>query len=90
MEYCGLWIVRDGYPWYKGRMNLTEKYRSNAETAAVLMDAGIIMMRQNICRRFPNASISEIESLLDAWLCRADDAIPGDTAGAVRIRKRMP
>ncbi|MFZ4395398.1 MAG: hypothetical protein ACOYOU_07205 [Kiritimatiellia bacterium] len=53
------------------------------------MDAGIIMMRQNIRRRFPDASTSEIEALLDAWMCRADDAIPGDTAGAVRARKLM-
>ena len=70
-------------------MPAVDQYRANAEIASVLMDAGIDMMRQNIRRRFPAKSDSEVESSLNAWLCRADEPIPGDTAGAVRIRKRM-
>ena len=44
--------------------------------------------RQNIRRRNPRATESEIDRRLNAWLQRADDPVPGDTAGAVRIRER--
>ena len=69
-------------------MRSAEEYRANAETAAVLLEAGVRMMRENIRRRFPAASSARIDALLNAWLHRTDDPIPGDTAGEVRIRTR--
>jgi len=70
-------------------MSLADKYRDNTATTVVLIEAGIEMMRQNIRRRHPEASASMIESILRDWLNRTDDSIPGDTAGAVRIRERV-
>jgi hypothetical protein len=67
-----------------------EKYRANAITTAILMDAGIALMRQNLRRRHPERTEAEIDVLLSAWLRRADDPIPGDTAGSVRARERAP
>lgn len=69
-------------------MSLADKYRDNAATTAVLIEAGIEMMRQNIRRRHWEAPASTIESILRDWLYRTNDPIPGDTAGAVRIRDR--
>jgi len=69
-------------------MGDADRYRENAETTAILMEAGIALMRQNLRRRYPQASEAEIDALLNAWLYRADDSIPGDTAGAVRVRDR--
>ena len=57
-------------------------------TTATLMDAGIALMRQNIRRRHPGQSEAEIDALLSAWMRRSDDPVPGDTAGAVRVRTR--
>ena len=71
-------------------MNDTDRYRDNAATAAILMEAGIELMRQNLKRRHPAKTDPEIDAMLAAWLCRADDPIPGDTAGAVRVRTQMP
>lgn len=71
-------------------MTVYEKYRENAATTAVLMEAGIEMMRQNIRRSHPTVSKEQIEKLLSSWLCRSDDLIPGDTAGCVRIREMTP
>lgn len=65
-----------------------DKYRDNAATVAVLMEAGIELMRHNIRRRHPAASEAQVDTLLGAWLHRADDPIPGDTAGQVRVRER--
>ncbi len=67
----------------------TEKYRNNAETLSILMDAGIEMMRQNLVRRHPEASETQINRLLISWLHRSDNPIPGDTAGAIRVREQM-
>jgi len=64
------------------------KCQGNASTTAVLMDAGIALMRQNIRRRHPGQAEAEIDAMLSAWLRRADDSIPGDTAGAVCVRTR--
>jgi hypothetical protein len=63
-----------------------DKCRANAATTAVLMDAGIALMRQNIRRRNPGETEAEIDALLSAWLRRTDDPVPGDTAGSVRAR----
>ena len=65
-----------------------KKCQENAATTAVLLDAGIALMRQNIRRRHPGQTEAEIGALLSAWLRRADDPIPGDTAGAVCVRTR--
>jgi hypothetical protein len=66
------------------------KYRENAATTALLIDDGIALMRENLRRRHPAVAPAEIEGLLRAWLDRRDDALPGDTAGAVRVRSRAP
>jgi hypothetical protein len=73
-------------------MNMTvhEKYKENAVTTAVLMEAGIELMRQNIRRSHPMMLHEQTEELLSSWLWRADDPIPGDTAGCVRIREMKP
>ncbi len=55
-------------------------------TTAMLIDAGIALMRQNIKRRHPGNTERQIDAELNAWLWRADDPIPGDTAGPVRVR----
>lgn len=67
-----------------------DKYRENAATAAVLAEAGIAMMRQNIVRTHPALNARQVDALLLRWLSRADDPIPGDVSGAVRIRERVP
>jgi hypothetical protein len=64
------------------------KYWENAATTAMLIEAGFDMMRQNIRRRHTNASDATVESLLGAWIRRENDPLPGDTAGAVRVRQR--
>jgi hypothetical protein len=53
-----------------------------------LLDAGIALMRQNIRRRHPAQTEAEVDAMLSAWLRRADDSMPGDTAGAVCVRAR--
>lgn len=68
-------------------MTVHEKYRDNAATTAVLMEAGIEMMRQNIRRSHPEMRHEQAEEILSSWLWRADDPIPGDTAGAVHVRE---
>ena len=69
-------------------MSDIKKYRGNASTTAVMLDAGIALMRQNIRRRHPGQTEAEIDAMLGAWLRRVDDPIPGDTAGAVCVRTR--
>jgi hypothetical protein len=76
--------------WYTEHMTDADKYRHNAATTAQLIDAGIAVMRQNIRRRFPEETEAGIDARLKAWLHRTDDAIPGDVAGPVRVRERMP
>ena len=68
-------------------MTVHEKYRDNAATTAVLMEAGIEMMRQNIRRSHPEMRHEQAEEILSSWLWRTDDPIPGDTAGAVHVRE---
>lgn len=71
-------------------MTVYEKYKENAATTAVLMEAGIALMRQNIKRSHPTLRHEQTEELLSSWLWRADDPIPGDTAGAVHVREMKP
>lgn len=63
--------------------------RQNARVAEQIMVSGITLMRQNIRRRHPGASESEIDHLFHCWLSRSDDGIPGDVAGSVRIREAV-
>ena len=69
-------------------MDEIDKYRNNAATTAILMDAGIELMRQNIRRNHQTMNETQIDAMLSSWLCRANDHIPGDTAGAVCIREQ--
>lgn len=73
---------------YKRLVSRTDQYRVNAATTALLMEAGIDLMRQNLRRQHPAGDPALINALLDAWLHREQDPIPGDTAGSVRIRKQ--
>lgn len=66
-----------------------DKHLENAATTAMLIEAGFDMMRQNIRRRHANASEKTVEALLGAWARRENAPLPGDTAGAVRIRHRF-
>jgi hypothetical protein len=66
-----------------------DRYLQNAATTAVLMEAGLDMMRQSFRRRNPDASESTVDALMGAWVRRENDPLPGDTAGAVRIRQRF-
>ncbi len=70
-------------------MNDADKFQDNAATTAILVEAGIALMRQNIKRSHLTMNDEQIDALLTSWLCRAEDDIPGDTAGAVCIRERM-
>lgn len=74
--------------WYKSYMADADRYLENAATTAILVEAGIALMRQNLRRQHPHESEAEIDARLNAWLYRADDPIPGDTAGPVRVRER--
>ena len=68
-------------------MITADKYRENARVTAVLMEAGIALMRQNLRRRNPSVSEAEVDALLASWLHRTEEPLAGDTAGAVRHRK---
>jgi hypothetical protein len=46
-----------------------------------LFEAGELIMRQNLRRRFPAASAAEIEERLDRWLSERPGAEFGDTVG---------
>ncbi len=69
-------------------MDADTQAQANMATTAMLMDAGIALMRQNIRRRHPGNTQRQIDAELNAWLWRTDDPIPGDTAGPVRVRSR--
>ncbi len=71
-------------------MSDVDRFRTNAATTAILVDVGIDLMRQNIKRSHVTMDEKQRAARLSSWLRRTDDAIPGDTAGAVRIRKRAP
>lgn len=65
-------------------------YAGNAATVAVLVDAGMALMRQNLRRRHARESEREISARFERWLCRQDEPIPGDVAGPVRVRTGAP
>ena len=84
------WLEQHPNPCHTPTMLLADKYQQNALTTALLMDAGIELMRENIRRRTPAANGPKADKLLGAWLHRQNDPIPGDTAGNVRIREQNP
>jgi hypothetical protein len=49
-----------------------------------LHETGVKIMRQNLRRRFPDASDSEIEDLLGRWLSERRGAEDGDSVGRLR------
>ena len=69
-------------------MDNGDTYQDKAVTTAILIDAGIELMRQNIRRSNPAMLDEQIDLLLSSWLYRMDEQIPGDTAGAVCVRER--
>jgi hypothetical protein len=71
-------------------MGDSDRYCHNAATTGILIDAGIALKRENIRRRHPAKSETDIDALLSLWLHRADDPIPGDTSGPVRAREQAP
>ena len=50
-------------------------------TTLDLHETGVALMRQNLRRAHPEASDSEIEQLLQAWLCERPGAPDGDAEG---------
>lgn len=46
----------------------TDRMTENLQLTFALHEAGILMMRQNIRRKFPEASDTEINQRLQAWL----------------------
>lgn len=64
------------------------KYRNNALVLAEMVDAGIVLMKENLRRRNPDADQDRLNAILASWLRREDDPLPGDTAGSVRVRER--
>ena len=46
-----------------------------------LHDLGVTMMRETLARRFPQASRTEIDARLDAWLAERPGAENGDGVG---------
>lgn len=51
------------------------------QTAFELFEAGLTMMRARYCRMHPNASASEIDSMLAEWLLQRPGAPSGDAEG---------
>lgn len=70
-------------------MESNDKYLHNASTTASLIEAGIELMRQNIKRNHPALVDDQVDDLLASWLYKKTDPVPGDTAGAVRVRERL-
>ena len=69
-------------------MNARGSFKENAVVTAVLFEAGVALMRQNLRRRHLEENDAHIDDRLRALLRRADDPVQGDAAGAVRPRER--
>lgn len=52
--------------------------------ALELADAGIALMRQNLCRAHPAASDEELDRLLSDWIEQRPGALRGDCPGPIR------
>lgn len=63
-------------------MTPAEKFRATLG----LHEAGVAVMRQNLRRRNPGASVAKIEQLLSAWLRTRPGAEHGDAAGRLSSR----
>lgn len=57
------------------------------ELALQLHDAGVLIMRENLRRRMPDASEGEIEAAVGVWLAQRPGAEDGDAVG---IRRPWP
>ena len=68
-------------------MERNAKVLENVAATATLIEAGVMLMRQNLRRCHPDADDAQIDDRLRAWLYRADDPIPGDVAGDVHVRR---
>jgi len=60
---------------------LGEEAAERLRLALDLCEAGEMVMRQNLRRRFPSASVQEIEERLVAWLRERPGAKHGDAVG---------
>lgn len=60
-----------------GGVSSEEKFRAALE----LHEAGVALMRQNLRRRHPDASESDVDALLDDWLRTRPGAEHGDAVG---------
>ena len=58
-----------------------ENLARKLELAIELHEAGVVLMRQNLRRRRPDASEGEIDELLKAWLQERPGALHGDAEG---------
>lgn len=70
---------RDGPGWDTAIMS---EAAARLRTALSLHDDGVALMRQNLCRRHPEASDAEIDALLNAWLRERPGAGQGDAEGS--------
>jgi lauroyl/myristoyl acyltransferase len=61
-----------------------ERLRQNLRLTLELFQAGEELMRQNLRRRFPQASEEEIETRLGQWLAHRPGAEHGDGVGRPR------
>lgn len=64
---------------------MSETPAGRLRTALELADAGIELMRLNLQRSNPDASVEDIEGLLVAWIRLRPGAADGDCPGRVRI-----
>lgn len=58
-------------------------------TTVELHETGVALMRQNLRRRFPEASEAEVERRLVAWLRTRPGAEHGDGVGTPRAGQRQ-
>jgi len=66
-------------------LNPAERLRLTCE----MHDLGVAIMRQNLRRRHPDASESQIDAMLTEWLQDRPGAPLGDVSGpGIRARKR--
>ncbi len=61
--------------------NSDESVAARLRTTFDLFRAGERMMRQNLKRRYPEATMEEIESRLRMWMSERPGAENGDSAG---------
>ena len=60
---------------------------ARVQRAFDLYEMAEAMMRQSLCRRFPEESEEQIEQRVLAWLRHRPGAEIGDAGGPVRVRR---